>query len=267
VNLQFFCPRWGSEHLSWEDFMVKVKSAAYDGIEYAIAADTSDSTLDHVWNLAERHQLLMIPQHYDTNSADFSRHCDEYATWLERIKIYPAVKVNSQTGKDFFSFEQNNSLIQVAGPAVVHETHRGKFSFAAHITKEYLLANPKLKITFDISHWVAVAESFLDDQEEAVALAIARAQHIHARVGYPEGPQIPDPRLPEWQEAVQRHIRWWSQIVTAHKNSPSLTITPEFGPYPYLVHDVSQWDINVFMMELLRKELNNVLTIPSFSRL
>src|SRR4051812_49211606 len=82
VHLQFFCPRWGSEQLSWEDFMIKVKSAGYDGIEYAIAADTDTRTLDHVWNLAERNQLLLIPQHYDTNSADFSQHYDEYGGWL-----------------------------------------------------------------------------------------------------------------------------------------------------------------------------------------
>lgn len=267
MQLQFFCPRWGSERLSWEDFMMKVKSAGYDGIEYAIAADTDDHTLDHVWNLADRHQLLIIPQHYDTNSADFGQHYDQYGMWLERIRKYPALKINSQTGKDFFSFERNNALIALAGSGVIHETHRGKFSFAAHVTKEYLMANPALKITFDVSHWVAVAESFLDDQAEAVAMAIERAEHIHARVGYPEGPQIPDPRVHEWQEAVQMHLGWWAQIIAAHKNSPSLTITPEFGPYPYLVHDVSQWDINVFMMQLLQKEFNNVLTIPSFSRL
>lgn len=267
MNLQFFCPRWGSEQLSWEDFMVKVKSAGYQGVEYAIAADTDQRTLDHVWNLAARHQLQLIPQHYDTNSADFHQHYDEYAIWLERIKTYPSVKINSQTGKDFFSFEQNNALIRLAGEDVIHETHRGKFSFAAHITKEYLLANSALEITFDVSHWVAVAESFLDDQADALALAISRAQHIHARVGYPEGPQVPDPRVPAWQEAVGRHLNWWSQIAQAQENSPSLTITPEFGPFPYLVHDVSQWDINVFMMELLQRELNNVLTIPSFSQL
>jgi sugar phosphate isomerase/epimerase len=246
--------------------MVKVKSAGYHGIEYAIAADTADSTLDQVWNLAVRHNLQLIPQHYDTNSADFNKHYDEYATWLDRIHNYPALKINSQTGKDFFSFEQNNALIALAGAEVIHETHRGKFSFAAHITAPYLLANPELKITFDVSHWVAVAESFLDDQADAVALAISRAQHIHARVGFPEGPQIPDPRVPLWQEAVRTHINWWSRIAEAHKDSPSLTVTPEFGPFPYLVHDVSQWDINVFMMELLQRELN-VLTIPSFSRL
>ncbi|WPV67809.1 sugar phosphate isomerase/epimerase [Chitinophaga sp. LS1] len=264
MKIQFFCPRWGSENLSWKDFMIKAKAAGYDGIEYAITSDTDDQTLDEVWNLAEQHKLLMLPQHFDTCSPDFNEHYDLYAAWLEWINPYPFVKINSQTGRDIFTFEQNNALIDLAGPKVVHELHRGKFSFAAHVTKEYLKANPELKLTFDISHWVAVAESFLGDQQEAVQLAIERAQHIHARVGYPEGPQIPDPRLPEWQEAVKIHLGWWTRIAERFNNDEILTITTEFGPFPYLVHDYSQWDINLHMMSLLKKQL---IPSPIFSPL
>lgn len=237
--------------------MIRVKEAGYEGIEYAIAADTTDATLDEVWNLAERHRVLLIPQHFDTSSADFSQHFDLYGKWLERIRQYPRVKINSQTGRDIFSFEQNSALIKMAGPEVVHETHRGKFSYAAHVTKPYLEAMPDLGLTFDVSHWVNVAESYLDDQVEAVELAISRASHIHSRVGFPEGPQVPDPRLPEWQEAVERHVGWWSRIAERYQEGV-LTITTEFGPFPYLTHDVSQWEINVYMMGLLRRRLATV---------
>lgn len=262
MKLQFFCPRWGCEQLSWEDFMTKVKRTGYEGIEYAISSDTDNETLDHVWDLAAQHNLQIIAQHYDTNTPIFSEHCDLYAVWLEKIKAYPCAKINSQTGRDIFTKEQNQSLIKLAGRDVIHELHRGKFSFAAHITKEYFEADPELKITFDISHWVAVAESFLDDQPQAVQLAIERTAHIHARVGYPEGPQIPDPRHPQWQQAVRIHLGWWLRIIRHHRKNTVHTITPEFGPYPYLVHDVNQWDINEFMMKLLKKELAN---ISSFS--
>jgi sugar phosphate isomerase/epimerase len=264
VVLQFFSPRWGSEHLPWEEFFLKAKNAGYDGIEYAISAATEEDTLDQVWNLAEKHDMKMIAQHFDTNSSDFSEHYDQYATWLERIKPYPCTRINSQTGKDFFSFEENYSLISLAGPGIVHEMHRGKFSFAAHVTTKYLKADPDLRLTFDISHWVAVAESFLDDQAEAVQMAIERADHIHARVGYPEGPQVPDPRKPEWQEAVSIHLAWWNRIGQRKQPEELLTVTTEFGPYPYLVHEASQWDMNVYMLQLLKKEL---VTMPSFSPL
>jgi len=255
MQLNFFCPRWGSEHLSWESFMTKVKDAGYNGIEYAIAADTTDATLDKVWNLAEQYKLDLIPQHFDTISANFSEHCDLYAKWLERIKLYPSIKINSQTGRDIFSFDQNSALIKLAGPDVVHETHRGKFSFAAHVTKQYFEAYPDLRFTFDISHWVNVAESYLDDQVDAVNLAIDRAFHIHSRVGFPEGPQIPDPRLSEWEGALDKHLSWWAQIAKKYQENEILTITTEFGPFPYLTHKVSQWDINVYMMELLKEKL------------
>jgi hypothetical protein len=267
-SIQFFCPRWGSEDLAMDTFCQKVSKAGYDGFEYGIARTTTEAELHEVWNSAEKYKLKIIAQHYDTYEADFSKHYDLYCAWLEKVKIYPCEKINSQTGKDFFNVQQNTALIQAAfhlsaqtGTQIVHETHRNKFSFAAHITKEYLEKIPGLKITLDASHWVCVAESFLEDQQEAMQLAVQRAEHLHARVGYPCGPQVPDPRVPEWKHALEMHLNWWDKIASRKKDEQSvLTITPEFGPYPYMVHlpgtqsPISdQWDVNVYMMELLKK--------------
>ena len=71
---------------------------------------------------------------------------------------------------------------------------------------------PDLRITLDASHWVCVAESFLEDQEDNMQLAIDRTDHIHARVGFPEGPQAPDPRKKEWREALEKHLVWWDRV-------------------------------------------------------
>lgn len=268
MELQFFCPRWGSEHLEWTQFLQKVKDAGFDGIEYAIAADVPTGELDTVWEAATKLNLLIIPQHYDTYEPHFEKHVRRYEEWLQKLAPYPAPKIDSQTGKDFFSFEQNKTLIEIAtahtartGVPVYHETHRNKFPFAAHITREYLERVPGLQLTLDISHWVAVAESYLADQPEAVALAIQRTGHLHARVGYPEGPQVPDPRAPAWREALDVHLGWWDRVVEAKKSSgEAVTITPEFGPHPYMVHHplsgepiASQWDINVFMLQMLKQ--------------
>lgn len=268
MNIEFYCPRWGSDNVPWSLFCEKVKAAGYDGIEYAIASNTTTAEIDHVWETAGKNNLKIIAQHYDTYKSDFSKHLDLYCKWLERIRSYPCVKINSQTGKDFFCFEQNRTLIYEAirftldtKIKVVHETHRNKFLFAAHITKDYLEKLPDLRITLDASHWVCVAESFLDDQQTAMRLAIERTEHIHARVGYPEGPQVPDPRIPKWQEALEKHLNWWERVVERKKNENSdLTITTEFGPHPYMVNDPrtgkpisDQWEINVWMMNLLKE--------------
>ncbi|WP_214071866.1 sugar phosphate isomerase/epimerase [Mucilaginibacter sp. dw_454] len=259
--IQFFCPRWGSQDLGWNIFLAKVRAAGYDGVEWAITGDAPESQLNEVWKLAQHYGLSLIAQHYDTRTTDYALHYDTYAAWLEKVKPYPWLKINSQTGLDHFSFEQNAALIRLTGN-VVHETHRGKFSFAAHITRAYLEAIPELRLTLDASHWVNVAESFLADQEAAMTLAISRTEHIHARVGYTQGPQVPDQRAPEWQFAVDHHLAWWDKVIERKRQEAGavMTITTEFGPYPYLVElpysrqPVSdQWEMNLYMMNLLKQ--------------
>ncbi|RYY52161.1 MAG: sugar phosphate isomerase/epimerase [Chitinophagaceae bacterium] len=268
MRLKFFCPRWGAEQLSWPDFLRKVKEAGYDGVEYAIGANVQVAELDAVWNACEVMGLSLIAQHYDTEDADFNLHYDKYAEWLEKMEPYPVVKINSQTGKDYFSLTQNKLLIALAieytgvtGSPVVHETHRGKFSFAAHLTCQYLRELHDLRLTLDVSHWVCVSESYLEHQLRAIELAISRTDHLHARVGYPEGPQVVDPFLPEWSAALEAHLGWWDSLVSLKKwqEAKELTVTPEYGPYPYAIEAPltrkvlgDQWGINVRMMRFLR---------------
>jgi sugar phosphate isomerase/epimerase len=265
--IEYYCPRWGSEHLGWDSFCNKVKDAGYDGIEYAIARTVTGKELDEVWNLIAKHGLKIIAQHYDTYEADFGNHLAAYRAWLNKINPYLVEKINSQTGKDFFNYILNEEIISEATKTrknkikVVHETHRNKFSFAAHVTRQYLVRNPGLRITLDASHWVCVAESLLEDQQEAMALAIDRTDHIHARVGYPEGPQVSDPRMKEHELVLEKHLGWWDRVVEKKKKQNEiLTITPEFGPHPYMVNTPTtgtpisdQWEINVWMMDMLKE--------------
>lgn len=262
MKVLFFCPRWGSEHLSWDVFCQKVKESGYDGVEYAIAAQTTSRELEAAWSSAHKYGLAIIAQHYDTVTSDFDQHAETYQAWLEKIRPYPVVKLNSQTGKDFFNFEQNKALIELGNRyGAIHETHRGKFSFAAHITRQYLEAIPALRLTLDASHWVNVAESLLGDQQEAMSLAISRTDHIHARIGHAEGPQVPDPRMPEWQEALECHLNWWDQVAALKRGwNPPLTITTEFGPFPYMVNQpatggpiADQWSVNNHLLDLLKQ--------------
>jgi len=268
MSVQFFCPRWGSEDISWEAFFHHIKDAGYDGVEWAIGNQVPLAEYDRVFNAGARLAVPIIAQHYETADADFATHYKNYNSWLKKIHSYPVLKVNSQTGKDYFSFEENRQLIALAASfgkqmnkPVLHETHRGKFSFAAHVTTKYLTAISELQLTFDISHWMNVAESYLDDQPDALQMAADRAGHIHARIGYPEGPQVSDPRAREWEMALDKHIYWWDRIVTrCCAQGRAISITPEFGPFPYMVHDpatgaplADQWEVNLYMMELLKR--------------
>lgn len=273
MAVKFFCTAWGKGDQSWTEFSAKVKEAGYDGIEWGMPKEASAEELEQVGEALEKYRLPLILQHWDTSEPEFNQHFDTYAAWFEKALPLNPEKINAQTGKDYFTFGQNKALIDhtfslsgANGLEILHETHRGKFSFAAHITSSYLARIPDLRITLDASHWVNASESYLDDQEEAMNLAIARTGHIHARVGYPEGPQITDPRLGQWQLAVEKHLAWWDLVIEKKKTSEIMTITPEFGPYPYMMllpHTqqpvADQWEINVYMLNMLKRRYEHVV--------
>lgn len=266
MDIQFFCPHWGSETLPFNTFLEKVKQAGYTGVEMSLPFDTEQR--QSIVTAISAMGLQLIAQHWETVDAGFETHLYNYKRRLHNLAAAHPLFINTQTGKDYYSFEQNAILIDAAseistatGVNIVHETHRGKFSFAAHVTKTYLDKIPSLQLCLDVSHWCCVAETMLDDQPEAVEMAIDHSRHIHARVGFTEGPQVMDPRAPEWNDIVERHIGWWQKVIEKnHASGLPVTITTEFGPFPYLQHlpytqmpIYSQWDVNVYMMELLRK--------------
>lgn len=270
MKILFFCPIWGNKDIPVREFASKVKNAGYDGVELSLPLDNAER--DRVMAALKEADLLYLGQHWETVTLHFEEHKKAYTDRLYNLAKGNPILIDSQTGIDFFSFEQNMELVHAAsaftrdtGIQVVHETHRGKFSFAAHITRKFLEANPDLRIGADFSHWCSVGESLLENQEKSVDLAISRADHIHARVGFHEGPQIPDPRAPEWEEVVEKHIFWWARILerARNENREYFTISPEFGPYPYMTilpytkqPVADQWEVNVYMMDMLKERFH-----------
>ncbi len=90
---------------------------------------------------------------------------------------------------------------------------------------------------------------------------LEKVDHIHSRIGHSQGPQVNDPRAPEWQNAVKAHLAWWDTVIARKKkNGERMTILTEFGPpdymptLPYTRQVVAdQWAINVHVMNLLKK--------------
>jgi hypothetical protein len=130
-------------------------------------------------------------------------------------------------------------------------------------SRELFGIRPKMKITADFSHWVCVTESYLKDFEKELDEAIKRTEHIHARVGFIEGPQISDPRNPYWEQEVEFFLKIWERIIVYQQSigTEIFTITPEFGPPPYMWINMndngpisSQWDINLFMKNLMKEK-------------
>ena len=252
--------------MPWDEFCRQVKAAGYDGVETSLPLDEAQIAI--ILKTLKNYDLKLIAVQWDTGKPVFYDYAKEYQLRLKSAAAAQPLFITSHTGKDFFNFTQNEQLLDMAqaisektGVKIIHETHRGKFSFAAHITREYLLTMPWLRLTLDISHWFAVAESYLADQLEAVELALQHTDHIHARIGYMHGPQVSDPRSPEWETVVQSHLALWDRVIAIQKSQGKdlFTITPEFGPRPYMQLQpftdkplANQWEVNTYMLKLLK---------------
>jgi sugar phosphate isomerase/epimerase len=266
VRVKFYCPRWGADD-SWDSFCRRVKEAGFDGIEAALSSPEAPEKNELLESL-NKNGLELIGQYYQSHENDFDAHAANYERHLRSLASLKPIFINAQTGKDYFTLDQNLRLINIAtkvaketGINIVHETHRGKALFAVHIANQFFQRLPNLRVTLDISHWCNVHESLLHDQKEMVDVALSRTSHIHSRIGHPEGPQVNDPRAGEWKDVVDAHLKWWDAVVEHHRKAGrDLTITTEFGPptympvLPYTQQPIaSQWDINVHMMNILKK--------------
>ncbi len=264
MSIKFYAPLWGNT-LPFKEFCKKVKEAGYDGVEMDLPLEEKEKK--EVLNRLREFDLELIAQYYQSFEADPAANLTAYNRYLEHLLAAKPVAVNCQTGKDYFNFNENQAhfslaqrLSEASGIPITHETHRGKCLYSAPVASTYFQQIPDLRICLDISHWCNVHESLLEDQKEAVDLALSRTDHIHSRVGFAEGPQVNDPRAPEWSDALQAHLGWWDRVVQRHrKQGTLLRITTEFGPFPYmpsLPHTqmpiANQWEINVYMLDLLK---------------
>ena len=267
-ELLFFQTNWGFEG-SWEAFFLKTKSSGYDGVEVWLPKNAR--VQQEVSKGLKKHQLKVIYLCGTNKSLSFKESLLAYENDLKRAIVQKPYAINSHTGSDFFSFEQNMKFLKLANDLsnkynipIHHETHRGRFSYALPETKRYLNSDSAFRLTLDISHWMVVHESLLAQQQQLLDEVMERTDHIHARVGFEEGPQVNNPQAPEWDKALNRHLSIWESIILSHwKTGKPMTITTEFGPPNYLPTAPftqkplsDQWEANVFIMEAIKEQMN-----------
>ncbi|MFD2256552.1 sugar phosphate isomerase/epimerase [Luteolibacter algae] len=178
--------------------------------------------------------------------------------------------VNTMGGYDAWSFREAMkfhegvlTLEEQYEIGISVETHRGRYSHNPWLMREILLELPKLKLTCDFSHWCVVTERLiLNEEPEILKLAAQHAYHIQPRVGYSQGPQVPDPRAPEYHYALSAHEAWWDVVWSSmeKRGFEEVTMTPEFGPDGYLqaapftcVPVANLWDVNRWIGNRLRE--------------
>lgn len=272
MKLSFFKTLWGHSG-PFGNAADEARSAGFDGLEGPMPKDPEKKK--EFLEALESRELLYIAEISTTGFAvpDPGSTVREHLDAFERILVdslpgHPLF-FSSMAGNDLWSFRQSISFFEQAiGIArryevrVGFETHRSRSLFHPIITKNILAELPDMELTADFSHWCNVCERLvLDELPDVLELCAERVLHIQPRVGYDQGAQIPDPRSPLYEQAVQAHLRWWEVLWKKQidRGFWRITMTPEFGPDGYQQVDPitgkphgNLWDFNRYMAEILR---------------
>jgi len=273
MKLLLFKTLWGHAG-SIEDAITIARKDGFDGIEGQAPVGNelrrewltklSDAGLEYVA------EICTAGSYVPKRSASVSDHLDSLRQQAEAAMEYAPRFLTVIGGCDAWplaaSVDFFGAAMEVAerlGITASFETHRSRSMFNPWITRDLLQALPGMQLTCDFSHWCCACERLIDTEPDVLALCAERAHHVHARVGYDQGPQVPHPAAPEYQQALEAHERWWRMIwrAQARRGVAISTMTPEFGPDGYLqcapftqmpVADLVE--INVWMAQRERRE-------------
>jgi hypothetical protein len=245
---------WGMEYLGdMKTRLGEYAKAGYDGVECASTGMDPEEFADITGELGLEYVAMMF--------------CDDeqaFRDQLDNIKKTKPILINCHPGRDYFDFERGceffKNVMEMAKEIeceVVYETHRTRALYSAWSTQRYLEAIPELYICADLSHFTCVAEGTMehgDAYRKMMDIAIERTHHIHARVGWAQAAQVPDPRVAPFLEWTERFEGWWDRIIEARKNEgrEALTINPEFGPFTYQPTDPKTGEPHADVWEICR---------------
>jgi hypothetical protein len=223
----------------WEQSFPRIRAAGYRAIEAPLP---NPADLARFRDLLAQYDFAYIAMIF-TSGATVAEHLDSFRAQAAAGRSLQPLLINSHSGRDAWDQDQSSNFFEQAlafeatlDVLVAHETHRGRIFFNPWITHRLLQQFERLKLCCDLSHWVCVCERLLDDQLDVIQQCASRCLHLHTRVGYEHGPQVPDPRAPEYQRHLEAHERWWDMIwdAQAAQGLTLSTLTPEFGPPGYL---------------------------------
>ncbi|MFP5042969.1 sugar phosphate isomerase/epimerase family protein [Parasediminibacterium sp. JCM 36343] len=237
MQLKTFRHLWGITS-PFEEVFPAIKKAGYDGVEFKGVKVAHDNAFK---KLMTEYDFEFISQIH-TYGETVDEHIASFKELIEISLPLNPILLNSQSGKDSWGKDQKNEFVERAlayekemGIPVAHEIHRGRITYNPWDTRDLLLAYNDLKLCCDFSHWVCVCERIIDSEIDIIQLCANHCIHLHSRVGYEQGPQVPDPRAPEYARHLAAHEKWWDIIWQAQreKQFKTSTLTPEFGPPDY----------------------------------
>ncbi len=229
---------WGITE-TWEQSFPRILAEGYQAIETPLPEPEDQDRFRALLDQYGFEYIAMVL----TSGATVTDHVNSFRSQIESSSKLRPMMINSHSGRDSWTesqsreyFKQILAVEATLDIPVAHETHRGRILFNPWITERMLLEFEHLYLCCDLSHWVCVCERLLNNESEIIRLCAERCIHLHTRVGYEQGPQVPDPRAPEYKTHLEAHENWWNIIwnTQAAQGRKISTMTPEFGPPGYL---------------------------------
>lgn len=278
MNLTLFKTLWGHDG-PITDACRQAVEANFQGLEGQAPADPdsqkiwqealASSGLEYIGEVVTGGDYVPAP------GRSVERHLDDLKQGIEHAWPLNPLFITTLCGSDRWPFAdvldfhaRILDLESQTGIPISVETHRSRCTFSPWQTRAIAESLPELKFTCDFSHWCVVTERLIMEEEPGLLdLLASRFHHIHARVGYAQGPQVPHPAAGNFRCELEAHLRWWRVLWRAaiSQGRPSCTMTPEFGPDGYLHHlpftDApvgDLWEINQWMGARVREEFEQL---------
>jgi len=263
VELLLFRTRWGAKG-DLVEFASAASSAGFNGIECPVPTDSAERHMFE--SVLARFSLDWVGEivtgggYVPRRDLTLDDHLADLFTQLDACAALGPVRVNCVGGLDAWSdddairfFEAGMERAEQLALDLCFETHRSRCLFNPWRCERVVRELPEIGLTADLSHWCVVAERLMDTEMPTLRAIAGNVRHIHARIGYDQGPQVPHPAAPEYAEALASHQRCWEVFWEAQRDAGATqtTMTPEFGPDGYL-HELpftrepvaDLWEIN-----------------------
>lgn len=234
---------WGVDHTHGLDhYLPRWREIGYTAVEGTLRLSPAPGAVRRFLKTSGMKFVAQVLCNELTPGGGVRHHLASLKEQIDEVLDLDPLFFNAHTGSDTWSYAEAVDFYGAAlemekslGIPICHETHRMRYFANPWATRPILEMYPDLKLTCDFSHWVCVAERLLPDCDDIIRLAADHCHHLHARVGHEQGPQVSDPRAPEWEVHLTTHERWWDAIWDSQKRRGAETsfLTPEFGPPPY----------------------------------
>ncbi len=242
MRLLFYKTLWGHEG-SIAEACEQAVAAGFHGIEGAAPIDVIQQAewqrLFAAYELDYIAEITTAGSYVPRRRHPITEHLDSFKRKLDASLSLKPRFITSLAGCDAWpesqSIEFFGSLMDIAkaaGVVVSFETHRSRSFFNPWTTMRICEQLPELNLTFDFSHWCVVCERLMDTEMDVLEVLAPQAFHIHARIGYDQGPQVPDPRIPHFRKELESHQNWWHLLWSVHAGARFLRIHHDTRVWP-----------------------------------